>query len=317
MNRAQIPVRLDVTQLAIAPSDAPGASTPQFLQTLSIQLTQPQTLIHPNLLPQLTLPSDLDLNQGVVLFGQAPIWLYGRLIDQCAIAPWIGCFDARSQQIIVIHSRVNRPQVGDTFALRLQQQPCPAILIGGPPDSGKSVFSNALRRSLIQHYPQRRIFLHRANWDGEGNWAYESRNTELVDDLVEQNEYRIHEDPETAKLIPGYYQYHAGVVNNLRSLVDVLLVDVGGKPQPEKEPLIRECSHFIIVTRSPDFLPDWQDCCQPHLSPVAIVHSVLQRRMDCVREAPVLELRAGPWTEAEVADVPSMLLNQIESLMAL
>ena len=312
MNGSEIPVRLDVTTLAIAPSSS--SAPPQVFQTLFIQLTPPQTLMQPNLLPHLILPPDLDLTREIIIFGQAPVWLYGRLIHQCAIAPWIGCFDARNYQIIVIHSRVATPQVGDTFAVQRQRQPCPAILIGGPPDSGKSVFSNALRRSLIQHYPHYRIFLHRANWDGEGNWAYESRNMELVDDLVEQNEYRIHEDPETAKLIPDYYRYHGRVVQNLRNLVDILLVDVGGKPQAEKEPLIQECSHYIIVTRSPEFLPSWHEFCQPHLAAIAIIHSVLQQRMDCVSDAPILELVAGPWTEADVTDVPTILINRIESI---
>jgi CRISPR-associated protein Csx3 len=315
MTRPQVPVRLDVTQLAIAPSDP--YTTPQLLQTLLIQLTQSETLICPTLLPNLAPPPDLDLDREVVLYGQVPVWLYGRLIEQCASAPWIGVFSAPLRQIVVICSWVATPQVGDTFTPQFQQQPpCPAILIGGPPNSGKSVFSNALRHSLIHHYPQHRIFLHRANWDGEGNWAYESRNMELVDDLVEQNKYPIHKDPETAKLIPDYFHCHAQFVRNLRSLFDILVVDVGGKPASEKEPLIRECSHYIIVTRSPDFLPDWQQLCQPHLSPVAIIHSVLEQRMNCVSAAPILELRAGPWTEAEVTDIPPILLKTIEPLMA-
>ena len=314
MKCSEIPVRLEVTTLAIAPSGS--SATHQSFQTLSIQLTQPKTLIHPNILPKLVPLPDLDLNREVVLYGQAPVWLYGRLIHQCAIAPWIGVFSAPIQRIVVIHSRLAAPQVGDTFALQFQQQPCPAILIGGPPNSGKSVFSDALRRSLIQHYPQRRIFLHRANWDGEGNWAYESRHTELVDNLVEQNKHRIHRDPETATLIPDYFRRHAQFVQNLRSLFDILIVDVGGKPDPEKEPLIRECSHYIIVTRSPEFLPSWHQLCQPHLSPVAIIHSVLQHRLDCVADAPILELVAGPWTEAEATDVPADLIRRIGHLMA-
>ncbi|MBE9100269.1 CRISPR-associated ring nuclease Crn3/Csx3 [Vacuolonema iberomarrocanum] len=173
------PVQLSCTTLPSAQGN---------LQTLAITLTDPQTLVRPACLPTLSLPTDLNLEQEVILYGRSPTWLYGYLIHRCHAAPWLGCYDARSREIVVIHSRVSTPQVGDTLAIVHAQQPCPAILIGGPPNSGKSVLSNALRLDLTAHRPQSNIFLHRASWDGEGNWAYETNQPKWVERLVQSHE---------------------------------------------------------------------------------------------------------------------------------
>jgi CRISPR-associated protein Csx3 len=62
--------------------------------------------------------------------------------------------------------------VGDRIVIKFSQDPGAVILIGGPPNSGKSVLSNLLRLNLPKCQPDVRMYLHRANWDGEGNWAY-------------------------------------------------------------------------------------------------------------------------------------------------
>lgn len=210
-------IQLEVNSLSV------GETT---YQTLYITLTKPQKLIPASSIVPLPLPVDLDLSREVVISGQAPLWLQVRLMWRCREAPWVGCHAARDNQIVVVHSKVVSPAVGDSFPIRLNRQPCPAILIGGPPNSGKSVFSNALRRALLEQ--GKRVFLHRASWDGEGNWAYETESPDLVDSLVRYNEFRIHEDPETAKLIPDFFEKQARTVANLRQLTDCLLVDVGG-----------------------------------------------------------------------------------------
>jgi CRISPR-associated Csx3 family protein len=89
MHSSNHPVQLEVTTLT---TDAP-------YQTLAINLPDPKHAIAPEVLPTLTLPSNLDLNREVILFGQAPAWLYGHLIHRCHSAAWMGCYDARSQQM--------------------------------------------------------------------------------------------------------------------------------------------------------------------------------------------------------------------------
>lgn len=299
-------IALDVVPLSI------GA---QHYQSLVITLTQPRLLISPQALEPLCLPPDLDLDREVILFGQAPIWLYSRLVTLCRAAPWIACYNVQMKQCVVIHSRVSDVAVGDGFTPNWHQTPAPAILIGGPPDSGKSVFSYALRQRLIAQHPTQQVFLHRANWDGEGNWAYETQNSKRVDQLVQRNERRIHEAEETQSLIPEYFRYHARAVANVRSLTDLTLVDVGGCPQPEKHPLLQQCTHYIIISRSPDEIETWHQFCQPHLQPIVVIHSVLDSHIEILSTKPVLEIVAGPWIEGQPAIVPDCLVEAIESTL--
>ena len=283
------------------------------LQTLAITLTRPQTLIEPHRLPAFYLPSDLDLSREVVVFGRSPAWLYGYLIHQCRSVPWLGTYDARSQSVVVIHSQVNSLAIGDQIPIRLNRQPCPTVLVGGPPNSGKSVLSNAIRLALTQHWTPATVFLHRASWDGEGNWTYETDQPELVENLVRQHEFRIHEDPETAKLIPGFFQYQAETIANLRNLVDCLVVDVGGLPQPEKIPILQQCPHYVIISRLPDAIPTWHNFCQPHSAPIAVVRSVLSETLDILATDPWLDIEAGPWLMGQTETIPDCLLQALLS----
>ncbi|MEO0533330.1 MAG: CRISPR-associated ring nuclease Crn3/Csx3 [Cyanobacteria bacterium P01_A01_bin.123] len=294
------PVQLNLTLLS---------SHSGSLQTLAITLNSP--VVHPDCLPTLKLPPEINLTREVVLYGRSPTWLYGALIHKCQAAPWLGCYDARSQAVIVIHSRVESPAIGDRLPVTLNRQPCPAILIGGPPNSGKSVLSNATRLSLTAQLPNDTIYLHRASWDGEGNWTYETAQPSFVEALVRNHEYRIHEDPETAKLIPGFFQSHADAVANLRNLVDCLLVDVGGLPQREKVPLVEQCSHYMIISRLPEAVDVWHQFCQPHLKPIAVIHSVLSDEFEVLQTTPWLEIKAGPWLMGATQTIPDILLKHI------
>jgi CRISPR-associated protein Csx3 len=288
--------------------------TPQGrVQTLAITLTEPQRLIQPQHLAQLTLPPDLDLTRAVVLYGRGPTWLYGYLIHQCDQVPWLGCYDARSQSVVVIHSRHPDQAIGTAIPVTHNRTPCPAILIGGPPNSGKSVLSNALRLSLSANLRDVTLFLHRASWDGEGNWTHETSQPEFSEALVQAHEYRIHENPETVTLIPDFFRYHAAAVKHLRQVVDCLIVDVGGLPQPEKLPLLQQCSHYIVISRLPEAVESWHRFCQPHLTPLAVIHSCLSPRQAIHQTAPWLEMTAGPWHIGTTTAVPPPLLQQVLS----
>ncbi|PZO44745.1 MAG: hypothetical protein DCF15_21880, partial [Phormidesmis priestleyi] len=160
---------------------------------------------------------------------------------------------------------------------------------------------------------------HRASWDGEGNWVYEAEQPEaektgFIKRLVTVNEFRIHEDPETAQLIPGYFKYHAGSVENLRQLTDCLIVDVGGLPQLEKRPLVERCTHYVVISRRADAVADWHQLCDSVLNPLAVIHSVLDTQQQVINPEP-LEIVAGPWLNTQRAVIPDILIEQIEKLM--
>ncbi|WP_026073201.1 CRISPR-associated protein Csx3 [Nodosilinea nodulosa] len=270
--------------------------------------------IRPGELATLTLPPALRLDAPIILFGQVPIWVYGRLIDLCGAAPWVGCFSAPVAEAVVVHSRVSDVAVGDVVPVPLRQTPAPALLVGGPPDSGKSVFSNALLTSLRQHCGDRTIFLHRANWDGEGNWSHDVANRELVKRLVTGHERRIHQLDDAQTRMAAFFAYHTQAVANLRRVVDLVIVDVGGKPQPEKVPLVGQCTDAAIISRAPELVAPWLEFCQPALKVRVIVHSVLEDRCEVVGHDP-LEMVVGPWQRGDRRPMPEPIVRAIAALM--
>lgn len=106
----------------------------------------------------------------------------------------------------------------------------PAIVVGGPPHSGKTVLlhslSHALRRMGVEHY------VLRACPDGEGDWSQES-------DPVLASQIRI----------KGSFTEHfiAQTLRYLRHRQLPLLVDLGGRPSPEQEAILDECTGAILL----------------------------------------------------------------------
>lgn len=286
-------------------------------QTLAINLVNPAELVTTDPLSKLALPPELDLTREVVLFGTAPTWLYANLVERCYDAPWVACYNIREKAAVVVASRVDWPRPGDILPVIFNQIPGAAILIGGPPNSGKSVLSNALRCCLQKRVPQRKVYLHRANWDGEGNWTYEAANRKEVEPLVDYNTRRIHLLPNAEKLLTNYFSYHAQAVRNICDVVDVALVDIGGMPQAVKMPVVKECSHYIIISNSPEKVPEWHNFLQLYLKPIAVIHSVLEEREYLIETDPFLQVVAGPWIAGETFTVPELLLKHFMSLLSL
>lgn len=106
----------------------------------------------------------------------------------------------------------------------------PAVLIGGPPHSGKSVLiyslTRALREARISHY------VLRACPDGEGDWAYQ-----LPQDQVRAIRVKGAFTPQFTQRMIGYLQH--------RPLP--LLVDVGGLPTPEQQEIFAHCTQAILL----------------------------------------------------------------------
>lgn len=271
--------------------------------------------IAPSELADLHLPVDVDLDQPVILFGPVPTWVYGRLVELCRKAPWVGCFSAPEAMAIVVHSRTAAVSPGDVVTIPLvRQQLAPAILVGGPPDSGKSVFSNALRMSLMAQYPDRSVFLHRANWDGEGNWSHEGGDRTLIQRLVLEHERRIHELPSAQERIPAFFDYHEAAVMNLRRVVDLVIVDVGGRVESAKAGVRDRCTHAVIISRAPELVAQWREFCEPMLALLAVIHSVLEERCE-VKPGKFLEVEAGPWQRGQTRRVPEVVLRQVGQLL--
>ncbi len=133
--------------------------------------------------------------------------------------------------------------------------------------------------------------------------------------LIREHERRIHELPQADELLQPYFSYQTKAVANLRRLADLVLVDVGGKIQPEKLPLMQQCTHSIIISRDPAKVQTWHDFCQPLLDPLFVVHSVRETQQVIKQTEPWLETIVGPWKAGETLTAPDLLLQKILDLV--
>lgn len=117
----------------------------------------------------------------------------------------------------------------------------PAVLIGGPPHSGKSVLlyslSQALRDRGVEHYALR------ACPDGEGDWSNEAppalvREIRIKGSWTAEWVERISRDIERRHL--------------------PLLVDVGGRPTPEQAEMFSRCTHAVLLTPNEASQAEWR-----------------------------------------------------------
>lgn len=284
------------------------AATPEKCrkyQALAINLVEPT--IEVSEMQVLEIPPELDLKREVILWGKAPIWLYSNLIWRFRDVPWIACFDIKLHAAIVVSSHIPQVKPGDKIHISSRNIPGIAILICGAPDSGKSILSYTLQKNL--EAIKRKVFLHRANWDGEGNHTLENPDANLAKKLKNENKFKIHKHPEAEELLPKYFKYHSEAVQNIRQVVDLALIDVGGMAEEVKKPVIDECSHYIVISKCPNKIEDWHKLCKDKLKLLAVIHSVWENKLEVLRTEPYLEIVAGKWEKS--VEVPGVLLEEI------
>ncbi len=135
----------------------------------------------------------------------------------------------------------------------------PAILVGGPPHSGKSVLTHslsmALRKRNIAHYALR------AAPDGEGDWSNEM-NWPVVEQIRRKGQW-------TSRWVRE-------VCNAISQRHLPLLVDTGGRPTLEQEAIFDQCNYAILLTPSEEQHALWQSMARAHnLTCIADLHSDL------------------------------------------
>ena len=153
--------------------------------------------------------------------------------------------------------------------------PFSAVMIGGPPHSGKSVLTYGLTRALrtqgVDHY------VLRACPDGEGDWSQETRQEKVRLLRVK------------GRFTPEFVQAMSRDIER-RHLP--LLVDVGGKPTPEQEVLFEQCTHAILISRDPALLDEWRERAERcGLLVLAELHSELQGQEEILDPGPPLRGR--------------------------
>jgi CRISPR-associated protein Csx3 len=283
-------------------------------QWLTIAMTRRDRIITPADLRNLALPLGIDTTGGVVISGRAPIWLYSYLVQELHPTAWVACYDPRLGAIVVsTHSRL--ASIGQVLPVTLPGASptasalCPALLVVGPPDSGKSVLSHALFQALLPDAPD--VYLQRAQWDGEGNYILE------LGAAFAENDREALKAANRGQLTDRFFAYHAQAILQLRRQKSLVLVDVGGIVQPEKQPILEACSHYIIISSQPEAIAPWHEFCRDrgNLKPLAVVHSRLEPCETIHTREPYLELTCGSWRQGQSRTVPTALLEKVQGLI--
>ncbi len=179
--------------------------------------------------------------------------------------------------------------------------PFPAVLIGGPPHSGKSVLiyllSQLLRQQQVEHY------VLRACPDGEGDWSQEAA-------------------PELVRLLRQKGAFDQRFVDRVCRDIErrhlPLLVDMGGRPTYDQERIIQHCTHAIVLSATTEGLLEWRNRVERHgLIVIAELFSVLNGNDQLETETPVLRgvISGLERHTAQRGVVATALVNRLERLM--
>ncbi|MEJ5198633.1 MAG: CRISPR-associated protein Csx3 [Anaerolineae bacterium] len=135
----------------------------------------------------------------------------------------------------------------------------PAILIAGPPHSGKSVLAYLLSRRLRE--AQVPHILLRAAPDGEGDWFYQG-----------PEEVRLRQRRKGVYTASLLAEMEAAI--RRRNLP--MLVDIGGRPRDAQFRLFDACTHVIHLWREADDRRQWEAWLEERsLIPIATLQSQL------------------------------------------
>lgn len=149
----------------------------------------------------------------------------------------------------------------------------PALLIGGPPHSGKSILayslSQALRARGVPHY------VLRAYPDGDGDWANQAPQP-LVRAI------RVKGD--------GSPEWIHRICRDIARRHLPLVVDPGGRPTSWQEAVFDQCTHALLLTPDEGSRQEWLAMLARHgLAPMADLHSELNGQNLLQESSPLLQ----------------------------
>jgi CRISPR-associated protein Csx3 len=136
-------------------------------------------------------------------------------------------------------------------------------------------------------------------------------------ELGDEQQAEIMKVANKGELTQGFFPYHAQAILELRRQKSLVIVDIGGMAQPEKQPILEACSHYLIITSNPDEVTKWHEFCRDrgNLSTVAVMHSTLETCEEVNQSQPYLEMTCGAWLMGQPRAVPDELLKRVRSLL--
>jgi CRISPR-associated protein Csx3 len=156
----------------------------------------------------------------------------------------------------------------------------PAILIGGPPNAGKSVLFYSLTVALYERGIKHHII--RACPDGEGNWYQE------IHRVLDPEAIRLIKVQSKADWTPAFVE---GICRDLQRRHAPLLVDMGGQPRDWQHCILHNCTHSVLLFHDPanEQTLFWQQLLRStDLLPMAQLHSLLHGASLLTEETPVI-----------------------------
>lgn len=179
--------------------------------------------------------------------------------------------------------------------------PLPAVAIGGPPHSGKSVLAYSLTRALrerdVPHY-----LLRACPQDGEGDWFHEGEP-----DFVRRLRVKSTLSDRWLSLIR----------RDIARRHLPLIVDLGGFPSQDQAPILEECTHGILLAPSEEARREWLDYFAAHcLVLLADLRSDLRGKDSLEATEPVIRGTLAGLERGKTASGPAFnaLVDRLEGL---
>jgi CRISPR-associated protein Csx3 len=119
------------------------------------------------------------------------------------------------------------------------------------------------------------------------------------------------------ELSDRFYPYQAQAILKLRRQKDLVIVDVGGRVQPEKLPVLEACSHYLIISAQPNQMEPWHEFCRDrgNLRCVGAIASSLDTVEIIHQSVPFLKMTSGPWIAGACEGVPEALLEGVRAII--
>lgn len=186
----------------------------------------------------------------------------------------------------------------------------PAVLIGGPPNAGKSVLVYSLTKTLYERGIKHHIM--RACPDGEGNW-FQQIHRELDHETI-----RLIRVASKVDWTPAFVE---GMCRDLDGRHSPMLVDMGGRPREWQTCILQNCTHSVLLLRNDDDESThfWQQLVRStDLLPLAELQSIQYGSSVLLPETPVIQgtlagLERGTLAYGQVFDA---LVERIAALFS-